>query len=305
MSARRFLAPLVLTALLLASGARSALAEAALIPALSSGDPHPQESGALAEPAFTVDGRVALAAFMSLSDGHLRKMADSLRLISESAVARSADWQRIREPLKAVEKSNVSAVLWFALPDGSYWTLEQGRVTENLASRPYFPRVLAGQSVIGELVASRSTGKSVAIVAVPIIRPDKSVAGVLGASVHLDLLSALIRQEMSLDDSMIFYTFDAAPLLALGWDAGLIFVDPTKLGEAVGNAIKEMLSQEQGTVTYTFRERKRTVLYRKSSLSGWWHAFGVVHRERTGTSALPLRRSGLSFAWQFVEGAQK
>lgn len=241
------------------------------------------------KPVFNIDGKVALASFVSLTDGHLRKLADSLEMVAASAAARSGKWEQIQAPLQEVEKTNVPAVLWFALPDGFYWTLEQGKVAENLASRPYFPRVLAGHRVSGDLVVSKSTGKSVAIIATPILRRDNTVAGVLGASVRLDRLSALIREEMGLDDSVIFFTFDASPLLGLVWDPGLILVDPTKLGESVGHAFREMLSRERGSVTYTFRNIRRTVLYRKSPLTGWWYAFGVLHRNQTSSRAAESR----------------
>ena len=229
--------------------------------------------------AFPVDGRVALASLIALSDGHLQKMADSLRLVAATDAARSADWEKIKGPLSEVEKINVPALIWFALPDGSFWTAQEGRSRESLATRPYFPRVLAGQTVIGDLVVSKTTGKSVAIIAVPILRRDKSVAGALGCSVYLDKLSALLEQEMDLDSSVIFYSFDAAPLLALVWDPGLIFVEPKKLGEEVSRAFTEMLSKEQGIVKYKFRGESRTVLYRKSPLTGWRYAFGLVESE--------------------------
>ncbi|HSQ19806.1 MAG TPA: hypothetical protein VLR92_05470, partial [Blastocatellia bacterium] len=86
--------------------------------------------------AFPVDGRVALASLIALSDGHLQKMADSLRLVAATDAARSADWQKIKGPLSDVEKINVPALIWFALPDGSYWTEPEGRARESLATRP-------------------------------------------------------------------------------------------------------------------------------------------------------------------------
>jgi hypothetical protein len=246
-------------------------------PAQDAGNSYPRQARGAQTRSFSVDGRVALAALISLSDGHLQKLADSLEFVAASAAAQSGDWEKIRGPLAEIGKQNVPAALWFALPNGSYWTVEQGRMADSLATRPYFRRALAGQRMMGDLVVSKSTGKSVAIVAVRIVRQDRSVLGVLGASVYLDRLSALIRQEMALDESLIFYSFDAAPLLALEWDPGLIFVDPTRLGEEVGHAFREMLSHEKGTVTYTFRGAQRTVLYRKSPLTGWWYALGAVH----------------------------
>lgn len=233
-----------------------------------------------ADRAPRVKGGVALATLMSLSDGHLQKMADSLQMLGMSDAARSADWEQIKDPLAEVAKRNVPALNWFALPDGSYWSVQHGKENANLATRAYFPKVLAGQTVIGDLVVSKATGMSMAIVAVPVVGQDRSVVGVLGASVYLDKLSALIEQEMALDDTMIFYSFDSAPLVALNWDPHLIFIEPKKAGEELSRAFDEMLSKEQGVVNYTFRGKERTVLFQKSPVTGWWYAFGIIPEGR-------------------------
>lgn len=128
-------------------------------------------------------------------------------------------------------------------------------------------------------MVSKTTGKSVAIIGVPILRRDNSVAGALGCSVYLDKLSALLEREMDLDTNVIFYSFDRTPLLALVWDPTLIFVEPKQLGEEVDRAFTEMLSKDQGVVKYSFRGKARTVLYSKSPLTKWWYAFGLVESE--------------------------
>jgi len=206
-------------------------------------------------------------------------MADSLASLAATDAARSGDWERLKGALADVGKTNVPALIWFALPDGSFWSVEEGKSRESLATRPYFSKLLAGQRVMCDLVVSKTTGKSVAIIAVPILRADKTVAGALGSSVYLDKLSAVLKEEMDLDANVIFYSFNGAPLLALVWDPSLIFVEPKKLGEGVAKAFTEMLSREQGVVTYAFRDKSRTVLYRKSPLTGWWYAFGLVQDE--------------------------
>ncbi len=240
-----------------------------------------QESPPRPPAVFTVDGRVALASLMALADGHLAKLADSMRVLAATPAAQSADWRQIRAPLAQVAELNVAALNWFALPDGSYWSVQEGKAAGNLARRAYFPRVLAGETVIGDLVASTATGRSVAIVAVPVVRPDQNVAGVLGASVYLDRLSARLEREMDLDDTMIFFSFDAQPLVGLDWDPGLIFIDPTRLGqEDLSRAFRDMLAQTEGVSSYLFRGKRRTVLFRQSPVTGWRYAFGLVPEGR-------------------------
>lgn len=231
-------------------------------------------------PAFTVDARVALHSLMSLGDAHLQKTVDVMTMLATTDAARSADWERIRGPLVEAARFNVPAVYWFALPDGTYWTPEQGRVPSNLADRPYFSRVLAGRTVMGELVVSRSSNRNTAVVAVPVRGSDSSVAGVLGSSVHLDKLSMLIREEMGgLEDRVFFYAVDAEPLGAVHSDPSMIFTEPMKLGdEGMRRAFTEMLAGREGVVTYRFQGGRRTVVYHKSPVTGWWYALGMVQR---------------------------
>jgi hypothetical protein len=138
---------------------------------------------------------------------------------------------------------------------------------------------MAGEAVTGSLVVSRSTGRSVAIVAVPVRGEGGRVVGALGASVHLDSLSARLAREMLLPDDVVFYAIDSVPLGALNRDPGLIFTEPLKLGPDLARAIREMLAQEEGLVSYRFRNSVRTVRFRKSPVTGWWYALGVMHPE--------------------------
>ena len=224
------------------------------------------------------DGRVALHALMALSDAHLQKLSDVLTLLASTSEARSGNWNRIRPGLAGAAPITIPAVLWYAAPDGKYWTLHEGRVAAaNLSDRPYFPRVLAGERIMGTLVVSRSTNRNTAIVAVPVKGANGSVVGVLGGSVHLDSLAALLRAELGgLDREHLFFALGEGGLGALNSDPTLIFTEPIKLGDAeMQRAFREILGSQHGTVTYSFRGTRRTVLYQKSPVTGWWYAFGT------------------------------
>jgi hypothetical protein len=245
--------------------------------------------GRIATQRLTVPTDVALASLMYLSDGYLRSVADEFAVLAACDEARTAEWEVIRRPLAVVAdaNANIAALVWFALPDGSYWSVEEGKAAGNLSTREYFPRVLAGETVIGPLVISNATGKTSAIVAVPVSAQTGEVVGVLGASVDLVKLSALLEEQMALRDGMIFYSFDAEPLVALNWDPTLVFLDPFSLGPEIRAAFEEMLSHDQGVVRYTFRGQVRTVVYRRSPVTGWWYAFGLVGPGASGASSRP------------------
>jgi methyl-accepting chemotaxis protein len=151
---------------------------------------------------------------------------------------------------------------------------------------------MAGNAILGELVVSRSTGKSSGIVAVPIRGSDGTIVGALGASIYLDRLSAQLEREMNLDPSMIFYSFDAQPLLGLVWDASLIMADPHRLSSEVGAAFDEMRTKREGIQTYAFRGKQRTVVFRRSERTGWWYAFGIVPEGRQARAATRAHAAG-------------
>jgi hypothetical protein len=272
------------------AGGRLAVVVLGLCAAACASGPVPSTHGAGApgapRPAFTVSGDVALSSLIALCDGHLLKMADALHLLAMTEAARGGDWSAIEAPLTELSRRNVDALNWFARPDGTYWSVQHGAEEGDLSGRDYFPRVLAGESVIGELVVSRATGKAVAIVAVPVVGETGSVEGVLGASVYLDRLSERIRDEMGLDETMIFYSFDEAPLVALNWDPALIFLEPMETQEEdTIRAFETMLAREAGEVRYAFRDQERTVLFRRSPVTRWWYAFGIVPEGRAAAHA--------------------
>ena len=226
---------------------------------------------------FEVEGRVALASLVTLSDAHLLQIVGHFEVLASSADVRSADWERVRGPLASVAAHNVPALTWFARPDGSYASVQSGKAAGNLSDRGYWPRLMAGQTIIGELVASRATGKSSAIVAVPVRDADGAIVGALGSSVYLDSLSLLIKREIDLQPDQIFFSIDATPIGALQDDPQQIFLDPYALDEPeLEQAVREMLTRDEGVVNYRFRGKRRTVLYRKSPVTNWWYAFGHV-----------------------------
>lgn len=256
--------------------------------AVGTGEARAQEESPTREhdaaPTFTMDARVGLYAVMSLGDAHLQETADVLALLAGTEAVRSTEWERVRGPLAEAARLTVPAVHWFARPDGTYWTVERGRETATLSDRPYFPRVLEGNAVMGQLVVSRSSRRNTAIVAVPVRGTDGSVVGVLGSSVHLDSLSALVRREVGgLPSGFFFFAIDEEPLGALHSDSTLIFTEPMQLGdEGMRRAFTEILASDEGTVEYTFRGSPRTVLYRRSPVTGWWYGLGLATTSARG-----------------------
>jgi hypothetical protein len=99
-----------------------------------------------------------------------------------------------------------------------------GKTDKNIADRAYFPVVMSGSNTYSELVVSRSTGKKVLVVAVPIIN-EEEVVGVLGISVFLEDLSDIISEQLKLSDDIVFYAVTAENQVALHTDTEMILED--------------------------------------------------------------------------------
>lgn len=61
--------------------------------------------------------------------------------------------------MRLTENLSTVATTWYALPDGSYFATErEGMSDENLQDRHYFPTLMSGKEVLGNLVGSKLTG---------------------------------------------------------------------------------------------------------------------------------------------------
>jgi hypothetical protein len=213
---------------------------------------------------------------MALADTKLSGIATSLEVLAMTSEARSGDWDQIRPLLAGLEERSPSARFWYALPDGSYYTTVDNLTTANLASRPYFPGVLAGNTSIGYVVVSHSTGRTTGIIAVPVLEEPTKVTGVLGASVYLDTLSADLDRDLPLPGTMYFLALDRDGLTAL-------HSRPEQIGRQAAvqgtpdeiEAIRTLMGEEEGEVRFTSGGMQQTIVFRTSPLTGWKYGIGT------------------------------
>ena len=232
---------------------------------------------AIASPVLNIDGRIGVSAAIALAEGHIQSMVRSLQLLAMTEEIGSGNWERMRGLLTKFNEVQILAVVFYALPDGSYYTVEKGKTDQNIKDRAYFPKVMAGMPTLGDLVVSRSTGKKVMVAAVPIKNQGK-IIGTLGVSIDLNRLSELLARELQLPSNMVLYAIDGKEgTTALHSVTRLIFDDPRKQkSESLRNAVQEMLSKEEGVVTYEFEGARKTAYFRTSPLTGWRFALAVT-----------------------------
>jgi hypothetical protein len=192
-------------------------------------------------PAVQVNGEVGVSSAVALTEARIDGVVGSMDIMAVTDEVVSAEWDSMVNILTEFEETSIPLVAWFALPDGSYYTVDAGKVSANISDRAYFPKVMAGETVIGNLVVSKSTGRDVMVAVVPVMSGG-DVIGALGVSVYLDQLSQLIAGDMELPDDMVLYAVSGDGLIALHTDANLIMEDSSALGGGPEQAVSKVSS---------------------------------------------------------------
>ena len=220
--------------------------------------------------------RLLLNSFAALGEGHIENVLHGLKIMSVTEEAQSGEWEKMRGVLAEFGRSGIEAAdVWFARPDGSFYTVEKGLTDLTLRDRHYFPRLMAGEEITGDLVISKTTGKRTAIVAVPIKKNGK-IIGALGASLAVEVISRMLDEKMGLPENVIFYALDQNGQTSLHRVSALLFAYPSDMGsKSLSKTVTEMLGKPEGVVTYDFYG-ERSVVFKKFPLTAWVFAIGIV-----------------------------
>jgi len=229
------------------------------------------ESPATPTKMATVNVQVVLNAYQGLVEEHLSGVLRSIKVIAASPEAKSANWERTRPMLDRLDKDlETDASVWFAMPDGSYYSTSADGLTEqNLGDRSYFPQLMAGKDVEGDLVVSKSTGHRSVIVATPVMANGKVVAAI-GVSLRLRLLSQLVEKNTQLPTNMYFYSMNSDALISTHRNIDRMFKHPTDIGdESLGPIFISALAKEKGQLDYNLHGKNISAIFQKSKALGW------------------------------------
>jgi methyl-accepting chemotaxis protein len=232
-----------------------------------------QASAQESSPHFSADAQVALGAYRGIVEEHIAGIRRTLRVVADSAEAKSASWEQCGPLLRKLSDDlSTDATAWFALPDGSYSATEVGGETDqNLKDRQYFPALMSGKEVFGDLVISKSTGHRSVIVAVPVVTGGKAIAAV-GVSLRVRLLSQLVDTYMPLPANAYFYALERDTRIVIHRKAERMFQPPSDVGdEALGEEFKRLLAERKaGHFEYTLHGKKMAAIFELSPGLGWY-----------------------------------
>ena len=204
---------------------------------------------AQAEPTLDDCAVVGASAAAGLADTYVEGLIRTMVVLAATAPVKAAYWDGMFSLLETFQGASLPMATWFVLPDGSYHTVDGGKSSANLSDRAYFPIVMSGQIATGYLVVSRSTGRVSMVTAVPVIS-DGEIVGALGVSLFMDTFSAVIAEDLSLPEGVLFYVATEDGTIALHSDVDLLQAGVSAAG---------VIAEDTATVT--------------SALLGW--TFGV------------------------------
>lgn len=214
----------------------------------------------------------AVGAYMGLVEDHLAGILRTEKTIAVSREARSGRWDEVKPLLDRFSQDlPTDATVWLLMPDGSYYSTAKGSQTDqNLRDRSYFPKLMAGGEVLGELVISKSTGQRSIVVAAPVVVNGKVVAAV-GVSVDAVLLAAQVESCMNLPENTYFYALDSNTKIVLHRYQSRMFRTVAEVSdESLGDAFRVVMNRDKGVFDYTLQGKSVRSVFRKSSLLGWY-----------------------------------
>jgi methyl-accepting chemotaxis protein len=203
---------------------------------------------------------------------HVSGVIRALRVIAASDEAKAGSWDEVKPLLERFsEDLTTDATTWFAHPDGRYFSTASDDVAEeNLKDRDYFPALMSGKEVFGDLVISKSTGHRSVIIATPVKKDDKTI-GAVGVSLRVRLLSELVNSALQLPTNTYFYALEGDTRIVLHRNAERMFKTPSDVGdEALGAEFKRVLEQKSGTFDYELHGKRISSIFELSPKLGWY-----------------------------------
>ena len=169
-----------------------------------------------------LDASHGVASVVTLAETYVSGLIDAMHVLTATAELRSADWETMRSLIDRFEQSTLLTYnAWFLVPDGTYYKVATGLASANLSDRGYFGRVMSGETTMGDLVISRSTGRKAMILTAPIERDDV-IVGALGVTLYLEEFSELLESKLALPRGVGFYAASAEGLIAAHSDVSLL-----------------------------------------------------------------------------------
>ncbi|MGE5676803.1 MAG: EAL domain-containing protein [Pseudomonadota bacterium] len=189
--------------------------------------------------------------------GWLMERMQEIQVYSNTPIIQSMDWNIIEPYLQKEIEEKLLVYDHFMVADSmGYYNNTLKRNAGNASDRDYFKDAMQGRVTVSAPVFSRTNGKPVTVVAAPIKDSDGNIRGVMGASINLIKLSAMIENLKYNYPNSYSYIIDKNGLIIAHSDEKLIMEENIVeesdiITEEMANSARKILSSDQGTLTYS------------------------------------------------------
>lgn len=220
---------------------------------------------------FSEPEKSLLSAIIYMTDVKAKAVLQNLKTLSMTNEAKTGNYKIFQPLMTAFQADNPDLLIWYVRPDGSYFTVSLGLTGKNLSNRAYFPGLIKGNTVMGEMVVGKTSKRKSLIVGAPCIDKNK-VTAAIGASIFVDQLNQSLDEALDLTENLFYFALDQKGVLAMTSRPDLVL----ESSSAKKNLFDEIVKQGTGQLPCTISGRPGCIIFDTSPTTGWRFALGVV-----------------------------
>ncbi|OLS02366.1 methyl-accepting chemotaxis protein [Tissierella creatinophila] len=173
------------------------------------------------------------------------------------------------------DKKDIYDVFFIADLNGDYISTRDTNNVGNIKDRDYFKEVLKGETVLSNVVNSKTTGKPISVIASPIKDHSGKIVGVLAGSLDLNKLSSIIEEFSSVKEERYSFIIDNEGLVLAHPNKDIVMkenisIKSNEVGEDLVKASKEILNGDNNFVSYSQKGTTINAYYNKIEISNGW-----------------------------------
>ncbi|MCX7749682.1 MAG: methyl-accepting chemotaxis protein [Clostridia bacterium] len=221
-------------------------------------------------------------------EGYLSTWKSEIEVLSTNDSIRALNMEKFKELVNSKKETfDIYEKLFLSDANGDYLTSKGQK--SNIKDRPYFPKVMKGESIISDPVISKTTGIPIIVIASPVKDPQDNVIGLVAGTIELTKISELINKETFGKTGYAFMLGKDGLLIAHPnkealFKENLLKPDSKFIKNSVGlnDVVSFMTQHKTGIRSYSFNNEKKFVAFAPVKSTGWSIAVSTTYKEATG-----------------------
>ena len=214
-------------------------------------------------------------------NNYVTNRIEALQNLAKNPSFQTNDPKVITDTLKSVFPMFPEAeLIFFAKTDGSY-IADTGPANANLSDRDYFKEAMStGKTAVSSLLISKSTGKKIFVIAVPVLNQSGKTIGVIADAVRADSIDEMISN-IKFGKSGYGFLLDKSGLFVVHPLKEMVMKENiTKASKLITPSLAELgkrvVSEPTGYGTYSFLGQEKILVWARVPSTGWVLAIPVL-----------------------------